>query len=231
MSASAPARGVAVPAAVGVVVAAVVAVFAVVGLVVSFTSDRLPTGPALPPPAASEPVVTFDTTTRKARFDNVSVTMPASPYVCPTKPESLPGLMRSGVLCQADVHADYQGTSDWSATAGFGLVADELSRPDAEGTAKAFFQEFRSQGFAKLETTLSDYETQRATLAGHEVVGVVGHVHYKVAGLPSTYDRVVVFAVPAEDGSFVIYFSSRPDDTPKSVLDPLNASINSLGIA
>lgn len=231
MSTSAPARGVAVPAAVSVVVAAVVAVFAVVGLVVSFTTDRLPTGPALPPPEASGPVLTFDPRTRDAGFDNVSVTMPASSYECPSKPESALPLLTSGLLCHAPVHPDYRGTSDWAATAGFGTVPDTLVRPTAEGTAKAFFEEFRSQGFSKLETTLSDYQTQRATVDGHEVVGVIGQVHYTIAGLPSSYDRVVVFAVPAEGGGFVVYFSSRPDDTPASVLEPLNASINSLRIS
>lgn len=231
MSASAPARAVAVPTAVVVVVAALVAVFAVVGLVVSLTSDRLPTGPALSPPGASHPAVTFDPTTRKAGFDTVAVTMPASPYECPDKPDAVSPLLASGLMCQADVHVNYQGTSDWSATAGFGSVPDELARPTPEGTAKAFFQEFRTQGFGQQKTTLSDYQTQRAMVGGHEVVGVVGHVHYKVAGLASRYDRVVVFAVPVPDSGFVIYFSSRPDDTPTSVLDPLNASINSLRIS
>jgi hypothetical protein len=39
-----------------------------------------------------------------------------------------------------------------------------------------------------------------------------------------------VIAVPVQHGGYVVYFSSRPDDTPESVLESLNASINTLRI-
>jgi hypothetical protein len=223
-----PNRGVAVPVAVGMVVAAVVAVLVVVGLVVSLTEDRLPTGPALPPPAAKAPEVSFDATSRIVRYAAVTTRMPGTPYVCPATPDSTPPLLSSGILCGAPVHSDYEGTSDWTATAGFGSVAEGLTRPTAEATARAFFDTFRSVGFDNRPTTLTGVTTDRADLGGHQVALISGNVGYTVPGVPSTYDRVLVIVLPLDDGDYAVYFSSRPDDTPKTTLDVLNASIDGL---
>jgi hypothetical protein len=223
-----PSRGVAVPVAVGVVVAAVVAVLVVVGLVVSLTEDRLPTGPALPPPAARAPSVSFDPLTRVVRYAEVTTRLPGTPYTCPDAPGSTPPLISSGVLCSAPVHPDYDGSSDWTATAGFGSVTEELTRPTAAATARAFFATFRRVGFDNRTTTLAEVATDRVDLDGHPVALISGNVGYTVAGLPSTYDRVLVIVLPLEDGGYAVYFSSRPDDTPETTLDVLNASVNAL---
>lgn len=223
-----PSRGVAVPAAVGVVVAAVVAALVVVGLVVAITEDRLPTGPALPPPAASAPSVSFDAPSRVVRYAGVTTRMPGTPYVCPGSPDSVPPLLSSGLLCDAPVHADYDGTSDWSATAGFGSVADDLVRPTAAATARAFFDAFRGAGFDNRTTTLGAVTTDQVDLDGRPVALISGNVGYTVAGVPSNYDRVLVIVLPVGDGDFAAYVSSRPDDTPEATLDVLNASIDGL---
>ncbi|HEY5979278.1 MAG TPA: hypothetical protein VIT41_06545 [Microlunatus sp.] len=217
-----PSRGVAVPVAVGVVVAAVVAALVVVGLVVALTEDRLPTGPALPPP------VSFDAPTRVVRYAGVTTRMPGTPYVCPGSPDSVPPLLSSGLLCDATVHADYDGTSDWSATAGFGSVADDLVRPTAAATARAFFDAFRGVGFDNRTTTLGAVTTDQVDLDGRPVALISGNVGYTVSGVPSSYDRVLVIVLPVEDGDFAVYLSSRPDDTPEATLGVLNASIDGL---
>jgi hypothetical protein len=223
-----PSDGVAVPAAVGVVVAAVVAVLVVVGLVVSLTEDRLPTGPALAPPAAPVAEVTFRPDTLQADYAGVAARMPVNPYVCPSSPDTVSPLLTSGVVCSATVHADYEGTSDWSATAGFGSVADDLAGASAAATAKSFFETFRGAGFGNRKTTLTDLQTDQAEVDGRQVALISGNVGYQVAGVPSTYDRVLVIALPLDDGGYAIYFSSRPNDTPKATLDVLNRSVNSL---
>ncbi|HEU5484340.1 MAG TPA: hypothetical protein VFU98_05490 [Microlunatus sp.] len=223
-----PRKGVAVPAAIGVVVAAMVAVFAVVGLVVSLTSDRLPTGPALAPPAPAEPEVSYDSLVRRARFANVSVSMPATPYECPSSPGSAPPILASGLICSAPVHEDYAGTDDWSATAGFGSVPDTLTRPTAAETARAVFDRLQMAAFPQEKTTITDRKTEEATLNGQQVPVLSGNVHYSVAGVPSRYDRMVVVALPVDGGGFAVYFSSRPNDTAPSTLDVLNSSIGSL---
>ena len=223
-----PNPGVAVPAAVGVVVAAVVAVLVVVALVVSLTEERLPTGPALPPPEAPVAAVSFDSSNRQARYLDVLVRMPGDPYTCPSTPDAVPPLLISGIVCSAPVHRDYDGTSDWVATAGFGPVADDLAGATAAATAKSFFDTFRSVGYGSRKTTLTGQETDQVDLDGHQVALISGNVGYSVPGVPSTFDRVLVIALPLDDGSYAIYFSSRPNDTPKTTLDVLNESINTL---
>lgn len=223
-----PDRGVAVPAAVGVVVAAVVAVLVVVGLVVSLTEDRLPTGPALPPPEAPVAAVSFDASNRQVHFAGVTARMPGDPYSCPGRPEAVPPLLTSGILCGAPIHRDYDGTSDWSATAGFGSVADDLAGATAAATAKSFFDTFRTVGFDSRKTTLTAQETDQVELDGHQVALISGNVGYEVPGVPSTYDRLLVIALPLDDGGYAVYFSSRPNDTPQTTLDVLDESINTL---
>jgi hypothetical protein len=223
-----PKRGVAVPAAVGVMVAAVVAVLAVVGLVVSLTADRLPTGPALAPPPPPTPEVSYDPLFRRARFAEVVVSMPGTPYECPDSPGAAPPILTSGLVCNAAVHTKYDGTDDWSATAGFGSVPDALSRPTATDTAKAVFQGLRATAFANQGTTLTDEASEEVDLNGQPVSVVRANVHYTVDGVPSRYDRMFVIALPLDDGGYALYFSSRPNDTPQATLDTLNASIGSL---
>jgi hypothetical protein len=221
-------RGVAVPAAVGVVVAAIVAVFAVVGLVVSLTDDRLPTGPAMAPPAPAEPEVSYDSLLRTARLGNVAVSMPGKPYECPGAPGEAAPIFTSGLACNATVHSEYNGSDDWSATAGFGSVSEALTKPAAEDTAEAVFRQLRTAVFSNHKTTVRNQKTEEVDLSGRPVPVVSGEVHYKVAGVPSSYDRMIVIALPVEGGGYAVYFSSRPNDTSQPTLDVLNRSISTL---
>ena len=210
-----PKPGVAVPAAVGVVVAAVVAVLVVVALVVSLTEERLPTGPALPPPEAPVAAVSFDSSNRQARYLDVLVRMPGDPYTCPSTPDAVPPLLTSGILCSAPVHRDYDGTSDWVATAGFGAVADDLAGATAAATAKSFFDTFRSVGFGSRKTTLTGQETDQVDLDGHQVALISGNVGYSVPGVPSTFDRVLVIALPLDDGELCDLLLQPPERHPE----------------
>lgn len=225
---SQPDRGVAVPAAVGVIVAAVVGVLVLVGLAVSVTDDRLPTGPALAPPAPPEVAVSYDALLRRARFGEVVVTLPASPYTCPSDPEPRQPLLASGVLCHAAVHADDDGSSDWSATAGFGAVPRAASKQTAAETAAAVFDDLRSAAFAGTATTVSDRATQTLDLDGHRIAAVSGRIHYSVPGVASRYDRALVVVLPLADGSYAGYLSSRPDDSPRAVRAALDSSLDTL---
>lgn len=227
-------RSVAVPVAVGVVVAALVGVLVLVGFVVSVTGERLPTGPALPPPEPVAPTVTFESASGSARFQEASVSLPVDAYRCPSAPAAALPVFESAVICTATVHADYRGTEDWSATVGFGSVPADLARPagrpTAKATAEALFRVLRTESFDGEPTTVADRLSETVQLGGRDVVGVSGRVEYEIAGLPSRYDRLLVVVLPLSDGSFAAYVSSRPDDTPDTTTERLNASIDSLRI-
>ena len=130
------------------------------------------------------------------RYAEVTTRMPGTPYTCPDSPDSTPPLISSGILCSAPVHPDYDRTSDWSATAGFGSVADDLSATTAAATARAFFDSFRRVGFDNRTTTLAKVATDQVDLDGHRVALISGNVGYTVPGVPSTYDRVLVIVLP-----------------------------------
>lgn len=218
-----------VPKAVGVIVAAVVAALVMISLVITLTTDRLPTGPALDPPTPSAPTLGYSATTRKATVGPVSVTMPNEPYLCPRSPRSVGSLLTNALVCDASVHPNYRGTSNWSATAGFGLPSATTTRSTSTDTAQAVFDGIRTSFFAGQKTTVTKRAVDTVTLDGHQVAVVSGEVHYRVTGLPSSYDRVLVIALPLDDGSYAVYFSSRPNDTPKSTLKVLDASIGTIG--
>lgn len=221
--------GLAVPKAVGVVVAAVVAALALVSFAVTLTADRLPTGPALDPPPPPTPALGYSASSRKATAGPVSVTMPKDPYACPRSAQPLGSLLTDAVVCDAPVHPGYRGTDTWSATAGFGLLSATRVQPTSTATAQAAFEEIRGTSFADQKTTVTDQVADTVALGGHQVAVVSGEVHYQVAGLPSRYDRLIVIALPTDDEAYAIYFSSRPNDTPKSTLEVLDASISTLG--
>lgn len=221
--------GVAVPKAIGVVVAAIVAVLAAVSLSVTLTADRLPSGPAMDPPPPPAPALRYSASIRKATAGPVSVTMPKEPYVCPRSAQPLGSLLTDAIVCDAPVHPGYRGTDTWSATAGFGLLSATHVRPTGIATAEAAFADIRATFFADQQTTVTDQATDRVTLGGHQVTAVSGEVHYRMAGLPSRYDRLLVIALPLGDGMYSLYFSRRPNDTPKPTLEVLEASISRLG--
>lgn len=222
--------GVRLPVAVAVVVAALAVAVVAVGAVVSASAQRLLTGPALPPPAAAPagPAVVYDEATRTASVEELRLVLPAEPYVCLTTPQPALPTFRSAVVCSAPVHDDYdEDGSDWSASTGIGLVPDALVTPgDLQATAAAVFASLRGQFFAGQETTERKAERQSWDGAppGRSEARTA-EIHYAVDGVPSRYDRTSVLVVALEDGGYGIWFSSRPDDTPRAARAALDASL------
>ncbi|MDN5762110.1 MAG: hypothetical protein L0H41_07330, partial [Microlunatus sp.] len=179
-------------------------------------------------PMAAE--VTFDPATRRASFEQTSVLMPASPYTCPGKPESALPSLSSAMFCAAPVHAVYDGSNDWVATAGFGSVPDELAKATPAETAAALFESLRGQAYADHDTTVANRGSETVQLAGRPAAVQLGDLRYRVPGVPSSYDRLFVAVLPLPTGGYVAYLSGRPNDAPASTLDALNESINSLRI-
>jgi hypothetical protein len=55
--------------------------------------------------------------------------------------------------------------------------------------------------------------------------------YYSAEGLPSRYDRVVVWLVRGDDGSLVAAISSVPDDAPAQLAELAASAMNSLTVA
>jgi hypothetical protein len=224
--------GVRLPLAVALVVGALVLATAAVGAVVSASAQRLPSGPALPPPTPSavRPVVQYDPVSRTASVAALRWVPPVAPYACAADAQPRRPAFDELLLCAAPVHDDYAGADDWSASTGLGVVGPTLSVPgDPKATADKVFGALRGQFFAGQRTEVRQLVAQRFDGAPDgTATAVSGEVHYEVEGLPSEYDRLVVLVVELADGGYATWFSSRPDDTPASTLTVLDASIATL---
>lgn len=212
--------------AIAIMAAAVVLGVALVGLVVRLGADRLPTGPALPPPSPTPAGLQFDAETRKASYENVSVTLAGDPYYCADKPASM-GPFDQAAACSYLVHKDYSGSSSWSADTGFALVPGALAvAGDPEGSARAVFQQSLSLAYPE---SAKVSELKVGPLASSSDAAVLSaHVNVSVPKLPTSYDVVVIAVLTAKDDQQVVFYSFKPNDAGDQALHALQESADTL---
>lgn len=217
--------------AVGSVVAVLLVAIVAVGAVVTASTRDLPEGPAAAPALPPTATVSYDLDTRRARVGEVSVTMPAAPYECQSG-QALTPTFSDAAVCNALVFADYQGTEDWYAGLGFGLVSQDLQAgDDVKATTRNVFDSLQKQFYADEATTAKNFLYQELTdVPTTQAVALAGELHYDIEGLESTYDKVLIIVVKLDAGGYVAWFSARPDGAPQATVDVLNDSLNSFGI-
>lgn len=218
--------------AIALVVGALVAAVVAVGAVASVSADRLPSGPAspLPTPTATAPAVRYEAASRSASVAELHLVLPGAPYSCDAAPRPGGPTFTSLVTCSALVHENYRGSADWTATTGLGVLNDPLVVPgDLKGTAEKVFGSLRTTFFRGTATTVRELSTQPFERApADRSLVVIGEVRYRVRGVPSRYDRLVVLVVELAGGGYGVWFSSRPDDTPEATLAVLDEAIAGL---
>lgn len=223
------------PVAVLAVVATLVVALLAVGLVVRLDADRLPSGPALAPPAAPPEAVAFTVDPgRTARFEEFSMTLPGVPFACGAAQDPPTGFT-AFVGCDHVVHADYDGSGhDWSTVNGVLLVGDPLVTPgDLTATTTAVFDALVhrfytaddhytlgkiSQGAVQLALPADRYDSRLA------------NVSVKQKGLDTPYDRLAVVVVRLDSGRHVAFFSDFPHDDSKAALDAVTAALNTISL-
>ena len=227
-------RTVRLPVAVAVVVGVLLVAVVGLGAVTAATAQRLPSGPAMdPPPSAAAVAVQFDAAARTASVAELQVTLAGAPYECGERPEPFEPVFTSFELCSTPVHRNYDGHGgSWTATTGVGLLAEDLVVPgDIQQTGDRVFSAVRTRFFAGEQTTVTDDVSQPTGLtADDRSTSVAGEVRYRIAGVPSRYDRVLVVVVELADGSHAAWISARPEKTPAATLKVLDASIGTLRV-
>ena len=122
------------------------------------------------------------------------------------------------------VHRDYDDNQDWYATAGVGLLPESLVvTGNLKKTGERLFMSLRKRFFAGRTTQLQSSSRRRRPTCptpGKSIV-LSGEVHYKIKGLPSTYDRMFVALVELRSGRYAAFYSVRPNDIPNSALTAL----------
>ena len=218
--------------AVLVVAAAVLVGVLVTGVVVWASTPRLPTGPALPPPPADAPVtkVDYSATARTAEIDEARMTLPSLPYRCDPGPGAKPPQFESLITCNALVHENYNPEGDdWYASVGFGVPAPSMVvAGDLTATTDRVFDQLRGEFFLGQQTTVEQRKGQVLELGGRGAQTAYGNVTYRIDGLSSSYDRVLVIVVELASGDFAVAYSVRPDDLPQATRDVLDESLNSV---
>ena len=220
------------PVAVAVVLAAVLVAVVAVGAVASASTRGLPSGPALAPPSptapltSAAPLLDYDAGSRATTIGKLRVTLPGAPYACPDAAAAARPAFDLVVACNAPVHAYGHGEM-WSATAGAGLLPTSLVvAGDAHATADRAFSTLRREFFRATPTTVTTLRADPTDLApAGQAVVVSGQVHYRVRGVASRYDRLLVVVVALPDDRYAIVFSSRPNDSARTVLTALDASL------
>ncbi len=221
------------PVAVLVVLATVVVALLAVGLVARVGAERLPTGPALDPPAPPPEATTFTVDDqRRASFQEFSVTLAGRPYGCgdvQTPPEGFTAFAG----CSFEVHPNYNASGDdWSAVSGVLLVGDSLVRDgDLQGTTTAVFDALVDQLFSAADdpstSKVSDGGVDLA-LPADRYAARLGNVDVDVEGLKTPYDRLVVIVVRLESGRHVAFFSDFPHDGGQDGLRAVTTSLNTI---
>ena len=227
-----PATGtVKLPAAVAIVLAVVVLSVIAVGAIVSFSTDRLPSGPAVAPPPAgpAETRISYDDATRRTAIEEMSYIAPPAPYVCPTTPAAQPPIFSTQLGCHAVVHEDYQPSgADWVSAVGMGVLDQSQIGPDVSATAAEVFTSVVAQNYP-VGVKVRDRTNGAFGLApAGQGILITADLHYSVKNVPSRYDAIVVAVVKLESGAYAAWYGMRPNDTPKSTRQVLVDSVQTL---
>ncbi len=212
--------------AAAIIAAAVVLGVVVVGAAVRLDPDSLPTGPPLAPPSPTPVGLQYDSTTRQASYENVTVTLADAPYHCASKPE--PADPFSDALpCSYVVHRSYSETSSWVANTGLALIPPALARPgDPQGSARTIFEHSLKAMYP------ADARVSKLTVepyAGQDDTAVLSaRVNVSMPKLPTTYDAVVIVVLTAKDGQQVAFYSFKPNDAGDQTLSVLQESAKTL---
>lgn len=223
-----------VPVAVLVIVATLVVALLAVGLVARLGAERLPTGPALDPPAPPPEATTFTVDdNRRASFQEFSVTLAGPPYGCQDTATPPTGFT-AFAGCSFVVHANYNAKGDdWSAVNGVLLVGDDLVRADLAGTTKAVFDSLVSQLYSAADRpslgNVSDGGVQ-LPLPADRFASRFGDVDVTVKGLATPYDRLAVVVIQLQSGRYVTFFSDYPHDAGKAGVQAVTTSLNSISL-
>jgi hypothetical protein len=215
--------------AAAILAAAVVLGIVVVGVVIRFNGDRLPTGPPLPPPTPTPVGLQFETASREASYLNVKVMLAGPPYLCADRPQPM-SPFEQAAPCSLMVHQSYDGSNSWQAVTGLALVPDSLNGSDAKATARAVFARIVQTQYPKGHASVSKLEVEPYETIGDAAL-LTAHVDVDVPKLPTTYDAVVIVVLTAKDGEQVTFFSLKPNDAGDQALAALRASANTLTTA
>lgn len=223
------------PFAVGITVGVIILAVVLLGVTVSITSDRLPTGPALDPPPRQDQaaVVLYDQTVPGYLMGRVRMKTPGAPYDCSDYLGQLRSGGDQGFTCSVAVHENYVKGRNWMADTGFGLVPDELVDPkNLKETSRQVLGQLGLHGYENVKLVNPKFKAEPLTGitdAPDEAMKVTGTVGFRVPGLPSTSSTITFVVIKlADSGKHVVFYTDYPNDAPKEVVAASDAALKTL---
>jgi hypothetical protein len=169
-------------------------------------------GSALTTASAHVATGRLDESTRQARIGAATMVLPDDPYALDPDPKQVNGLIDVIFLANAPVHADYDGQHDWLATVALIQLSPDLVGSNLERSGGTAVRRLSQLFFAHHPIHLTNLKFADRSVDGHPGMEFTAEVHYTIQHLPSSYDRLVVQMVQADDGSVIAAVSSIPDD-------------------
>lgn len=223
------------PLAVGITIGAVILSVILLGAAVSFTSDRLPTGPAVDPPApGDQPIVAmFDATKQEYVAGPIRMKLLGAPYDCRDSAGSLRSGSPNGFSCSVVIHENYKEMHSWHADTGFGVLPDSMVVPDdLKGTARKVLGQLGSNGYEGVKLIDPEFKAEPLTgitNAPDEAMQVTGTMGYRVPNLPATKTYLTFIVIKlAESGKHVVFYTDYPNTAPKGVKEASDAALKTL---
>ena len=173
----------------------------------------------------------LDAATRRATLGSATLTLPPEPYVLYPDPVQLGGVLNVILLANAEVHSNYQEGHDWQATVALAESSSDLTGADLERAGIRVLNELGQEFYGGHPTKITHLRSADRAIDGRAGMEFRADVYYSADGLPSRYDRVVVWLVRGDDGSLVAAISSVPDDAPSSLAELAASAMNSLTVA
>jgi len=225
--------GIAVPWAIGLIVAGLVLALVVVGAVIALDSDRMPSGTAVaPPPRNPKPVVALlDRQFGQYVAGPVRVKLAGAPFDCFGK-TSIPASADPGYLCWLGIHEQYKKGWSWYARITFGVLSEGQVVPgDLRATTDNVLDRLIADGFkgVRVDPRLTAGPRPDLVVAPDEAMMLSGSVGYRVPNLPSTSSAVTIIVIRhAASGKHVVLCADRPNDLSQAGVAAMEAMITSL---
>jgi hypothetical protein len=172
----------------------------------------------------------LDAATRRATLRAATLTLPPEPYVLYPDPVQLAGVVNVIFLANAEVHPNYQEGRDWQATVALAEISSELAGADLERAGIRVLNELGRTFYGGHPTKITHLRSADRAIDGRAGMEFRADAYYSAEGLPSRYDRVVVWLVRGDDGSLVAAISSVPDDAPSQLAELAASAMNSLTV-
>jgi hypothetical protein len=220
---------------IAIVVAMGFVLFAGAGVLTGIVVWREPATGAAPADLAASALTTaheatgrLDESTREARIGAATMVLPDDPYALDPDPKRVNGLIDVIFLANAPVHADYDGQNDWLATVALIQLSPDPAGSNLERSGGTAVRRLSQLFFAHHPIRLTNLTFADRSVDGHPGIEFTAEVHYAIQHLPSSYDRLVVQMVQADDGSVLAAVSSIPNDASPDLAKQAAGSLDSL---